>query len=70
MFISLFSLWIIRIPVAYVLSAVPSIGIDGVFWSIPIGWTAGTILYYLYYLSGRWKTKAVVKFNPEKTRDA
>lgn len=70
MFISLFSLWIIRIPVAYVLSAVPSIGIDGVFWSIPIGWTAGTILYYLYYLSGRWKTKAVVKFNPEKTREA
>jgi putative MATE family efflux protein len=62
MFISLFSLWIIRIPVAYVLASVPSIGLKGVFWSIPIGWMAGTILYYLYYLSGRWKTKAVVKY--------
>jgi putative MATE family efflux protein len=63
MFISLFSLWIIRIPVAYVLSSFPSIGIDGVFWSIPIGWASGTILYYLYYLSGRWKTKAVVRYD-------
>jgi putative MATE family efflux protein len=68
MFISLFSLWIIRIPVAYVLSAVPSIGINGVFWSIPIGWMSGTILYYLYYLSGRWKTKTVVKYGPEGIR--
>ena len=62
MFISLFSLWIIRIPVAYVLSSFPEIGLKGVFWSIPIGWMAGTILYYLYYLSGRWKTKSVVKY--------
>lgn len=62
MFISLFSLWIIRIPVAYLLSSIPTIGIIGVFWSIPIGWASGTILYYLYFLSGRWKTKGVVRY--------
>jgi Na+-driven multidrug efflux pump len=63
MFISLFSLWVIRIPVAWILSRYPDIGITGVFWSIPIGWGSGVILYYLYYLSGRWKTKSVVKFD-------
>jgi len=59
MFISLFSLWVIRIPVAYFLSKDPEIGLKGVWWSIPVGWFAGVVLYYLYYLSGRWKTKAV-----------
>jgi len=59
MFISLFSLWVIRIPVAYFLSKNPSIGIHGVWWSIPVGWFAGVFLYYLYYLSGRWKTRGV-----------
>jgi len=59
MFISLFSLWVIRIPVAYFLSKDPDIGLKGVWWSIPVGWFAGVVLYYLYYLSGRWKTKAV-----------
>lgn len=68
MFISLFSLWIIRIPVAYVLASVPAIGIKGVFWSIPIGWVAGTILYYLYYLSGRWKTSSVVRYDSDGKR--
>lgn len=63
MFISLFSLWVIRIPVAWILSRYPDIGITGVFWSIPIGWGSGVVLYYLYYLSGRWKTKSVVKYD-------
>jgi len=65
MFISLFSLWVIRIPVAYFLSKHPDIGLNGVWWSIPIGWCSGVVLYYLYYLSGRWKTKVVVKIHDE-----
>ena len=62
MFISLFSLWVIRIPVAYFLSKNSAIGIHGIWWSIPIGWFAGVILFYWYYRMGRWKTKAVVKY--------
>lgn len=59
MFITLFSLWIIRIPGAYFLSA--EIGETGIWWSIPIGWSMGMILSYLYYRTGKWKTKSVVK---------
>jgi len=65
MFISLFSLWIIRIPVAYLLAKNPAIGVHGIWWSIPIGWFSGVILYYGYYRTGRWKKKAVVKFSTE-----
>lgn len=61
MFISLFSLWLVRIPVAWMLSS--SQGIYGVYWSMPIGWFSGVVFSYIYYLTGRWKTKAVVKYS-------
>jgi len=63
MFISLFSLWIIRIPVAWLLAKNPSVGVSGIWWSIPIGWFSGVILYYAYYRMGYWKKKAVVKYS-------
>jgi putative MATE family efflux protein len=58
MFITLFALWIIRIPMAYFLSA--RMGEKGIWWAVPIGWTVGMILSFLYYRTGRWKRKAVV----------
>ena len=68
MFISLFSLWLVRIPLAYFLSNIPSIGVHGVWWSIPIGWFSGLMVYYAYYRSGRWKRKVVVKYNESGER--
>jgi Na+-driven multidrug efflux pump len=58
MFITLFALWLIRIPMAYFLSS--HIGEKGIWWAVPIGWTAGMIMSFLYYRTGRWKRKAVV----------
>ena len=59
MFITLLSLWIIRIPVASFLS--DSIGPDGIWLSIPIAWGVGAGCSYLYYRTGRWKNKGVIK---------
>jgi putative MATE family efflux protein len=61
MFISLLSLWIIRIPMAWFLSG--KIGAAGIWWAIPAGWLIGLTLSYLYYKTGRWKTKTIVKYN-------
>lgn len=61
MFISLLSLWIIRIPMAWYLSG--KIGEDGIWWSIPAGWFVGLALSYFYYKSGRWKKKSVVTYD-------
>lgn len=58
MFITLFSLWIIRIPGAYFLSS--KFGETGIWWSIPMGWSMGMIFSYLYYRTGKWKTKSII----------
>jgi putative MATE family efflux protein len=59
MFITLFALWAIRIPSAWILSGL--FGVNGIWWSIPVAWFIGMTLSYLYYLKGNWKSKVVVK---------
>lgn len=58
MFITLFALWAIRIPAAWILSRY--FGVAGIWWSIPVAWFIGMSLSYLYYLKGNWKKKVVV----------
>jgi len=57
MLITTLSLWIIRIPLAYILSG--EMGVQGIWWSIPAGWTIGCIGAILYYNSGLWKKHRV-----------
>jgi Na+-driven multidrug efflux pump len=59
MFITLIALWAVRIPLSYWLSR--HLDEVGIWWAIPIGWFLGMILSWFYYLTGRWKTKSVVK---------
>lgn len=57
MFFTLFSLWLVRIPLAYLFSTIW--GTHGIWWAIPIGWLSGVVLAISYYKSGRWKRKIV-----------
>ncbi len=59
MFITLVALWVIRLPLAVILSKF--IGTDGIWWSAPASWFTGMLFSYLYYLSGRWKSKVIVR---------
>ena len=62
MFITLLALWILRIPLSYYLSRPGfDLGSDGIWWGIPIGWSFGFLASFIYYKTGRWKTKGVVK---------
>jgi putative MATE family efflux protein len=70
MFISLFSLWVIRIPVAWMLAKNPAIGVFGIWWSIPIGWLSGVVLFYAYYRMGYWKKRAVVKYSSGEKQES
>jgi len=63
MFVTLISLWLIRIPVSWALSK--HLGVEGIWWGIPIAWAIGAIFSYLYYRSGRWKKKSVIKHHTE-----
>jgi putative MATE family efflux protein len=60
MFITLVALWFVRIPAAHFLGNIW--GEIGVWWSMPIAWAVGTILSLIYYSTGIWKKKSVVKY--------
>ena len=39
-----------RVLLAYMLSAIPQIGVIGIWWSVPIGWFLADVLGIGYYL--------------------
>ncbi|RFC54624.1 MATE family efflux transporter [Brumimicrobium aurantiacum] len=53
--ISIFSLWMIRFPVAYLLSNNTSFDEIGLWWSFPISNFMAAIVGFIYYKSGHWK---------------
>ena len=38
-----------RVALAYILSAIPKIGVTGIWWSVPIGWALADIVGLVYY---------------------
>ncbi|MCW0482777.1 MATE family efflux transporter [Gaoshiqia sediminis] len=59
MLTTLTSLYLFRIPMAYFLSG--EIGVNGIWWAEPAGWLAGMTILIVYYFSGKWRGKGVVK---------
>ena len=58
-FVTLTSLWVIRIPIAVIMTKI--IGTDGLWVGVPIGWFFGLILAMVYYYSGKWKQGTIIK---------
>lgn len=44
-----------RVVLAYVLSAIPQIGVTGIWWSVPIGWFLADAAGLIYYMTHRHK---------------
>ena len=42
-----------RVALAYALSSVPSLGVTGIWWSVPIGWVLADVIGLAYY----WKMR-------------
>jgi len=59
MFITLISLWLIRIPASWLLSR--QLGATGIWWAIPLGWAIGAGFSWIYYLTGNWRKKVVIQ---------
>ena len=38
-----------RVALAYALSAIPALGVTGIWWSVPIGWALADATGFLYY---------------------
>lgn len=66
---TLLALWVVRIPLAILFSGPLGMGTDGIWLSIPCGWTVGAVFSTWYYRSGKWKNKALVRTKPIVGRD-
>lgn len=61
---SLAGLWLIRVPAAYFLAA--NFGRDSMYFCYALGWIPAIAIAWGFYLTGRWKRKAVV---PQKEQE-
>ena len=39
-----------RVALAYLLSAIPTVGVVGIWWSVPIGWILADVIGLSYYV--------------------
>jgi len=53
--ISIFGLWMIRFPLAYILSTNTSLEEVGLWWSFPISNLLAATVGFIYYKTGHWK---------------
>lgn len=58
MIVSMCSMWLFRIGFSFLL--VPQIGLLGVWVSMFIDWIVRAVVFFIRFLSGRWKTKKVI----------
>jgi putative MATE family efflux protein len=59
MLISLAMVWVVQLPLAFLLPRVTDLGVYGVRWSIVAGAVVGAVSYIVYFWLGRWKRKQV-----------
>ncbi len=57
--ISVFSLWIVRFPVAFILAEKTSLGFEGIWWSFPVSNLLAAALAFGYYKMGYWKLRTI-----------
>jgi Na+-driven multidrug efflux pump len=59
MIISIVVMWLVQIPVAFMLSRHTALGVYGIRWAMVASMLVGTIVYFIYFRTGRWKLKKV-----------
>jgi len=62
MIVSILSLWIIRFPMAYILSNNTGLSYDGIWWSFPISNLIAAIFAFLWFQRGDWKRRGRISF--------
>lgn len=60
MVISVVTLWLVRLPLAYLLAFRLGWGVNGAWMSILVSAVLGFVLHYAYYLTGKWKAKVII----------
>jgi Na+-driven multidrug efflux pump len=59
MVFSLITVWVVQVPLAFLMPGWTGLGVYGVRWAIVIAITVGALAYTIYFRTGRWKRKRV-----------
>jgi Na+-driven multidrug efflux pump len=59
MILSLLTMWLVMLPLAYFLPRVTTLGVYGIRWALVSDIVAGTVGYTAYFKMGTWKRKQV-----------
>ena len=59
MLATLLTIWVVQMPLAFLLPQVTDLGIYGVRWAMVVGMAVGAVAYTTYFRLGRWKSKKV-----------
>ena len=59
MIVSIAMIWLVQLPLAFYLPGVANLGVYGIRWAIVASLFAGAVLYIIYFIAGRWKTKKI-----------
>jgi len=59
MLFSVFMIWVVQLPLAFLLPQVTELGVYGIRWAIVISLFVGAVIYVMYFRLGRWKRKKV-----------
>ena len=59
MIVSLVTMWLVTMPMAYFLPRVTDLGAFGVRWAMASAMVIQAFFYTVYFRSGRWKRKAI-----------
>jgi putative MATE family efflux protein len=62
MVISVFSLWLVRVPLAYYLSKFTSLQSNGIWVAISISSVISAVLHLIYYFTGRWRKGMITTY--------
>lgn len=55
MVLAIVSLWVLQFPLAYILSKHTSLGLEGIWWALPVSNIIATAVTMLWFMHGSWK---------------
>ena len=61
MVLTLVSQWVLQFPLAYVLSKHTTLGVDGIWWALPISNVVTALITICIYARGDWKKKRLIE---------
>jgi len=59
MLVSLVIVWVVQLPLAFLLPQVTDLGVYGIRWAMVAGMVSGAVAFLIYFRTGRWKRKRV-----------